>query len=130
MQMLEDKAAGIVFPAVVLRDVTPSELADIAEPQVAVAGEQVGVSDRFVSAGRGNQPFHLVYRQIVSFPSACLGSLMAGKQVHRVGGIAISVMDKLEQNYDKALALLQVLFSCYRYPVKNKKIIFVKNEIY
>ena len=79
MQMLEDKAAGIVFPAVVLRDVAPSEFADIAEPQAAVAGEQVGVSDRFVSAGRGNQPFHLVYRQIVSFPSACLGSLMAGK---------------------------------------------------
>ena len=80
------------------------------------AGEQVGVLDRLVPAGRGNQPFHLVYRQIVSFPSACLGSLMAGKQVHRVGGIAISVMDKLEQNYDEALALFAGAFLFSRYP--------------
>ena len=88
----------------------------MAEPQAAVAGEQVGIPHRFVPAGRGNQPFHLVYRQIVSFPSACLGSLMAGKQVHRVGGIAISVMDKLEQNYDEALALFAGAFLFSRYP--------------
>ena len=62
----------------------PCQFADIAESQAAVAGEQVGVPDRFVPAGRSNQLFHFVYRQIVSLPSARLGSLVTGKQVHWV----------------------------------------------
>lgn len=49
-------------PAVVLCDVAPFELTDIAKSQATVTGEQVGVPDRFVTAWRSNQPFHFIYR--------------------------------------------------------------------
>ncbi len=137
-QMLEDKAAGIVFsavlasgnpssclhaerymhlffalvhddgqypPAVVLRDVAPSEFADIVEPQAAVAGEQVGIPHRLVFAGRGNQPFHFVYRQIVSLPSASLGSLVTGKQVHWVCRDDSFAHGNIQGSHERALAV-------------------------
>ena len=92
-------------PAVVLCDVAPFELTDIAKSQATVTGEQVGVPDRFVTAWRSNQPFHFIYRQILSFPSACLGSLVAGKQVHRVCGDNTFTHGDIQGCHERALAV-------------------------
>ena len=57
--------------------------------------------------------FHLTHNQEVT------GSISVGPTETAAVGL-----------YDEALALFAGAFLFSRYPVKNKKIIFVKNEIY